>query len=303
MPVAASGNVRVLVRRESRRFSGFGNVRQRMSASPGHFASRRSTVRSRLAPYKRPANRSLLLAAVVTSATIRKRGSPAKQAPYSYVEVYTKVVDEDGPASTVSPADLTPRGSALDVLSLIRSGRAKTRAELMTETGLSRSTISQRLSELFQANLVNGAGEASSTGGRPAAVMGFNPSAGVVLAAAVGVTGSRVAVIDLAGHIIAEHHEQGSIAAGPTATLERIAERARTLLVDIGIEDDDLWGFGVGLPGPVEFASGRAVSPPIMPGMGRIPRWRLAVRTLWMLSAGRQRRQRHGPRRAPGVLP
>ena len=101
------------------------------------------------------------------------------------------------------------KGSALDVLSLIRSGAARTRSELMSQTGLSRSTISQRLTELFEANLLVGGGEASSTGGRPAAVLRFNGSAGCVVAAAVGVTGSRVAVVDLAGTVLAEHEGKG----------------------------------------------------------------------------------------------
>jgi glucokinase-like ROK family protein len=45
------------------------------------------------------------------------------------------------------------------------------------------------------------------------------------------------------------------------------------------VSQADIVGLGVGLPGPVEFASGRAISPPIMPGWNNYPvRNRLADR-------------------------
>jgi predicted NBD/HSP70 family sugar kinase len=171
----------------------------------------------------------------------------------------------------LSSPDAQSKQSALDILLLIRQGAARTRAELMALTGLSRSTMSQRLNELFDANLIVGDGEASSTGGRPASVLRFNGSAGLVAVAAIGVSGSRVALVDLDGTVLAEHDEQGAIALGPTNTLDRVAVRIRTLLETLETSAATLWGIGVGLPGPVEFASGRPISPPIMPGWDGFP--------------------------------
>lgn len=174
------------------------------------------------------------------------------------------------PPSLSRPAGST-HGSPSEILSLIRRGSARTRAELIAWTGLSRSTVSQRLTELFEANLVVGDGEASSTGGRPATLLAFNGAAGAVAAAALGATTCRLAVTDLGGRVLAEHEEPHSIEDGPTATLELVATRTETLLRKARVKKADLWGFGVGVPGPVEFASGRAVSPPIMPGWDGFP--------------------------------
>ncbi len=173
--------------------------------------------------------------------------------------------------SNMSQRNGAGRSTSVDILALIRSGAARTRAELIAQTGLSRSTVSQRLTQLFDSNLVIGEGEASSTGGRPATILAFNGSAGVVIAAALGATRSRVAVVDLGGAVLAEHEEPHSIADGPTATLEGIAAQAETLLKRARVKKAHVWGFGVGLPGPVEFASGRPVSPPIMPGWDGFP--------------------------------
>lgn len=164
-----------------------------------------------------------------------------------------------------------PAAATTDILSLIRSGTARTRAELIERTGLSRSTVSQRLAVLLDSNLVMPAGEASSTGGRPATVLGFNGSAGVVVAAALGASASRVAVVDLGGQVLGENEEDHLIAEGPSASLENVARRASLLLASVGVADTEVWGFGVGLPGPVEYARGRSVSPPIMPGWDGFP--------------------------------
>src|SRR4051812_6477827 len=91
-----------------------------------------------------------------------------------------------------------------DLLSLIREGVAVTRADLARHTGLSRSTVAQRVDALIAAGLLVEAGGSASTGGRPPTVLAFNHEAGVVLVADLGATHSRMAVSDLAGTPLAE---------------------------------------------------------------------------------------------------
>src|SRR5215207_11407051 len=90
------------------------------------------------------------------------------------------------------------------VLRLIRDGRAVTRADLARETGMARSTVAQRVDALLAHELVYEAGDSASTGGRPPTVLAFNHLAGVVLAADLGATHSRLAVSDLAGTPLGE---------------------------------------------------------------------------------------------------
>ncbi|NED98023.1 ROK family transcriptional regulator [Phytoactinopolyspora alkaliphila] len=149
---------------------------------------------------------------------------------------------------------------------LLRDGRPRTRAELATETGLARSTITQRVDVLLAANLIGAADRAASSGGRPPTRFAFNPAARRVLAADVGASHARIAVTDLAGQLISAAGVEISIADGPEQVLTWIVENARKLLHDTGGPPSELAGIGVGLPGPVEHSTGRPVSPPIMPG-------------------------------------
>lgn len=148
---------------------------------------------------------------------------------------------------------------------LLRDGQPRTRAELAAITGYARSTIAARLDLLVSAGLIGPAGEASSTGGRPPATFAFRPNAKVVVAVEVGVRHAHVAVTDLASTVLAEVDEPLAITDGPDVVLPLIAETAKKLLATADRSLDELASVGVGLPGPVEYATGRPISPPIMP--------------------------------------
>ena len=152
------------------------------------------------------------------------------------------------------------------MLRLIRDGRASTRAELVALTGLARSTVAQRMDALLAQRLVIPAGASASTGGRPPKTFAFNRNAGAVLAADLGATHSRVAVTDLAGDVMVQTRADMPIADGPDTVLGWLEETFDVLLGECGHQRADVRGIGVGIPGPVEFATGTPVAPPIMPG-------------------------------------
>jgi len=180
------------------------------------------------------------------------------------------VTDESGSSRFWSG----PAGAGA-VLRLIRDGEAVTRAELARRTGLARSTVAQRVDALLAHRLVYEAGGSESTGGRPPTVLAFNHDAGVVLAADLGATHSRLAVSDLAGVPLAEVAQDLDIALGPEPVLNWVQDRFTDLLAEAGRDPEDVRGVGVGVPGPVSHATGQPVSPPIMPGWDgfSIPGW------------------------------
>jgi predicted NBD/HSP70 family sugar kinase len=163
-------------------------------------------------------------------------------------------------------------GSAGLMLQLIRDGHASTRSELMDVTGLSRSTVMQRLGTLLAAGLLREeAGGGPSRGGRPPAALAFNERLGVVLAADLGAGHGRLAVCDLAGMPLAEREEALRIADGPRPVLAWLGDTFDALLAEAGRAPADVLAVGVGVPGPVDVARGRPVSPPIMPGWDDYP--------------------------------
>ncbi len=152
------------------------------------------------------------------------------------------------------------------ILALIRSGEAVTRARIMQVTGLSRSTVAQRLDALMACGYIAPAAAETSTGGRPPGAFQINRDAGVMLLAAVGAGAMQVAVCDMARTILARQSHKVAVADGPAAVLGKVAAHFDELLAQTGRARAQVRGIGIGLPGPVEFAAGKVVRPPIMTG-------------------------------------
>lgn len=167
----------------------------------------------------------------------------------------------------------------ISLLKLLRSGEAKTRPELGRKSGLGRSVVSQRVADLIDSGLVREGRLGPSTGGRAPRELQFCAGAGLLLAAELGATSINVGLADLAGRIIEHHEEPGDIADGPDAILGRVEKLFDQFSDALPAGPTSIWGVGVGVPGPVEFATGRPVSPPIMPGWdGYDIRGRLSAR-------------------------
>lgn len=156
-----------------------------------------------------------------------------------------------------------------DVFELLRDGGPQTRAQLAQSSGLARSTIAARIDVLLRLGLVAPYGDAVSTGGRPPSVLAVNPRARVVVGVDLGATHARAVLADLAGTILAEARADLDIADGPEVVLGWVIDSVRALLRGQQRKLAELAAIGIGLPGPVEHSTGRAINPPIMPGWDR----------------------------------
>lgn len=168
--------------------------------------------------------------------------------------------------STSSSVDVSHAGG---LFQLLRDGQPRTRAELAKSTGLSRPTVAQRIDQLLGLGLISPVDAAASTGGRPSSQFAFNPQARVVIAADFGASHARAAVTDLTGTLLAETGVEREISLGPVSAMEWLTRSSLLLLEKSGRSLDEVVGVGIGLPGPVEFSTGRPINPPIMPGWDR----------------------------------
>ena len=156
-----------------------------------------------------------------------------------------------------------------DVFDLLRDGQPRTRAQLAETTGLARSTIAARIDVLLRLGLVAPYGDGISTGGRPPSLLALNPGAWVVAGIDLGATHATAALADLAGTILVERRADLDIAAGPEEVLTWVEGVVADLLAEQRRPVSELAAIGMGLPGPVEHSTGRAINPPIMPGWDR----------------------------------
>lgn len=136
------------------------------------------------------------------------------------------------------------------------------------------------MTQLLDSGLLVESGVGASAGGRAPRELNLRAEAGLVLVAPLGATHLTAGVTDLAGRLLYQHREPADIADGPEKILRRVEELFDELLASEHVPAGaPLFGIGIGVPGPVEFATGTPVSPPIMPGWdGYDIRGRLARR-------------------------
>lgn len=154
--------------------------------------------------------------------------------------------------------------SLLRIVNLVRTGEATTRPDIGRVTGLGRGVVAQRVDQAIEMGFLGDGSIGPSSGGRAPRTLRFRSDRGHIVICALGGLHVHVGLTDLDGTIIDQSHRDWDIARGPAETLEVTLEmvdelRGRNDLLPI-------WGVAVGLPGPVDFASGRPVAPPIMPG-------------------------------------
>lgn len=142
------------------------------------------------------------------------------------------------------------------------------RAEIAESFDLSRSAVDKKLDYLFKSKLLTQGDLLESTGGRAPREIRFNQNAGYLLVIEMGATEGLIGLADLGGNIMEVHNLSFEISEGPQKVLGNMAPMIDKL---IGKFPKKIWGIGIGLPGPVEYASGMLISPPIMPGWDRFP--------------------------------
>lgn len=163
------------------------------------------------------------------------------------------------------------RASSLDlaevrVIQMMRTQAVVSRADIVEATELSRASVAQVLERLQDRELIVPSKFGDSTGGRRPMLLSLNKDAGYVVGIDLGATGGRVGISNLCAEPLAIHEEALDITAGPEIVLSRVRQIAQQLLRDTGVREEMILGIGVGVPGPVEFCSGKPISPPIMPG-------------------------------------
>ncbi len=153
------------------------------------------------------------------------------------------------------------------IVDLVRSTEGATRSWIEAETGLGRAVVNDRLAEGISLGVLEELDPVPEPGrrGRPSRSLRFRADAGVVLSASLGATSMYACVADLEGNALATVNREIDVAQGPEPTLKSVHRIFQRLLskADAGAE---VWGIAIGVPGPVEFRTGRVVAPPIMPG-------------------------------------
>lgn len=163
------------------------------------------------------------------------------------------------------------------VVRAVRMAGSLTQAEIARTTGLSAATVSNIVRELKDGGTVEVT--PTSAGGRRARSVALSGDAGIVVGVDFGHAHLRVAVGNLAHQVLAEETEPLDVDASAAQGMDRAEQLVGRLIEVSGIDPAKVVGVGLGVPGPIDVATGTLGSTAILPGWaGANPRDDLAAR-------------------------
>src|ERR687894_231996 len=159
-----------------------------------------------------------------------------------------------------------------EIMGYVRAvARPVSRTQLTGALESSRGKISAEIVRLIEKGLLAEEGLAESEGGRRSSLLGIPYSAGLIAAVDIGATSIDVALTTLGSELVAHRGEPADVREGPLPILGRVKALMAELLDEQAASPQDILVIGIGVPGPVEQASGLLTVPPIMPGWDRFP--------------------------------
>ncbi|WP_323374012.1 ROK family transcriptional regulator [Plantactinospora alkalitolerans] len=170
------------------------------------------------------------------------------------------MTDDEAPGAAVRGAN------AGEMLRLVATGAAASRADLARLSGLSPSTVSQRVETLIGRGLLREVGAGRSRGGRRPRQLEVPVDTVVIGAVDLGARHARIGTLDLAGRVVESRSLEVRIEDGPESVLGTLLTEVTGLMRGASGPGAVLRGIGVGIPGPVQHSTGRIVSPSRMPG-------------------------------------
>ncbi|HEX6292600.1 MAG TPA: ROK family transcriptional regulator [Herpetosiphonaceae bacterium] len=152
------------------------------------------------------------------------------------------------------------------ILNLVRQEGQISRAEIAKRTNLSRSTVSNIINELIEADRIREIHKGESRGGRRPILLELNYRSHCCVGIELATTFLHLVITDLKAEILYQHTEPFDITAGPDHGVHLVQQVLERALRDAGIDTARVTGVGIGIPGPITYATGQTIAPPIMPG-------------------------------------
>ncbi len=179
-----------------------------------------------------------------------------------------------GPASAINLPPTAPiviDSAEAEVMRVLRRQGRISRTEISGITGWSKAKTSQEIRCLIDKGLLVETGEGASQGGRRPQLLRMNERLGYVVGIDIGATSIEAVLADVTGQVVQRVFEAADVRDAPEKFFQRCLELTNQMAEAQGIQSGEILGFGVGVPGPVDFAKAVLVAPPLMPDWENFP--------------------------------
>lgn len=151
------------------------------------------------------------------------------------------------------------------VLEMIWQQSQISRADIARQAGISRSTVSEIVSDLLDSGLVAETGDGPSRGGRRPILLSFTYSAHVIVGVDIGSSHVSIVLTDLRGRVLDWEHRAHAVREDPEGTARLVIELCDACLKRHEGARKRLLGVGVAVPSPVDLVRPTQVSDVLLP--------------------------------------
>src|SRR6266487_1918981 len=162
-------------------------------------------------------------------------------------------------------APILVNSAEVEVMRALRRQGRISRTEISNITGWSKAKASQEIRRLVDKGYLVEFGEGVSQGGRKPRLLRINNQLGYIAGIDIGATSLDIALADVTGLILQRRAEPTDVHLSAETVFGRCSELLLELIQAQGAIPAQILGIGVGVPGPVNFARGVLVAPPLMP--------------------------------------
>jgi glucokinase-like ROK family protein len=159
----------------------------------------------------------------------------------------------------------------MEVVRALRQRGSISRTEVASVASWSRAKATQEIRTLIGKGYLVERGEGASRGGRKPRLLYINHELGYLAGIDIGATSMDLALADVSGKVLQRRSEPADVRQPADVVMGRSAEILCDMIVAQGGRPEQVLGIGVGVPGPVDFARGTLVAPPLMPDWEGFP--------------------------------
>jgi glucokinase-like ROK family protein len=151
------------------------------------------------------------------------------------------------------------------VVDALRRWEVVSRTEISRITHWSRPKVTEVVDKMIHRGFLTEGGEGDSRGGRRPRLLRLNSHLGYMIGVDIGATSIDLALADLNARVLGRDSGPADVRDEPAVLLGAVQHRLAGLVARQGLRPEQILGVGVGVPGPVDFARGVLVAPPLMP--------------------------------------
>ena len=157
------------------------------------------------------------------------------------------------------------------IVDALRRQDAVSRTDISRLTKWSRPKVTAVVDQMISSGFLMEVGEGDSQGGRRPTLLRLNNQLGYLVGVDIGATSLDLALADLHAQVLVRDSGPADVRADPAVLLGEVQARLLTMIQRQGLRAEQILGIGVGVPGPVDFARGVLVAPPLMPASDNFP--------------------------------